>query len=139
MGILWNWGPLILWVLAIYWMSDQPVVPHPGRRIGIADDVTDYGGHILTFALLAFLAWRAWRMPSWPVHGLSPMSALHLASLFAVLYAASDEVHQHFVPGRTASARDWLADVAGILAASMLIAWYQSRRKHHQHIPVPGA
>jgi hypothetical protein len=138
-GILWNWGPLILWVLAIYWMSDQAVVPHPGRRIGIADDVTDYGGHILTFALLAFLAWRALRMPSLPLRGLYPMSLPWLGGLFAMLYAASDEVHQHFVPGRTASARDWLADVAGILIASMLIAWYQSHKKRDQCVLLPGA
>jgi hypothetical protein len=129
MGILWNWGPLVLWVLAIYWMSDQPVVPHPGRRIGIADDVTDYGGHILTFALLAVLAWRVLRMPSALLQGLSATSRPWLAGLFAVLYAAADEVHQHFVPGRTASGRDWLADVVGIVFACMFIAWYVRHNK----------
>ena len=69
-GILWNWGPLLLWALAIYWMSNQAVVPHPGRRIGIADDVTDYGGHIVSFGLLALLAWRVVRMRPWSLRAM---------------------------------------------------------------------
>jgi len=34
---------------------------------------------------------------------------------FFSVYAASDEVHQSFVPGREMSILDWLADAAGIL------------------------
>lgn len=42
-----------------------------------------------------------------------------LASLgFSLAYAASDEVHQSFVPGREMSFMDWLADAVGILISS---------------------
>ncbi len=42
-----------------------------------------------------------------------------LASLvFSLAYAASDEVHQSFVPGREMSLMDWVADAVGILISS---------------------
>lgn len=37
---------------------------------------------------------------------------------FSLAYAASDEVHQSFVPGRETSVMDWVADAAGILISS---------------------
>jgi len=126
---LWNWAPFVLWLLVIYWMSDQPVVPHPGRRIGITDDITDYGGHMLTFALLALLAWRVARTKPLFLRDHPRLVSPWLAGLFAMLYAATDEIHQYFVPGRTASVRDWLADVAGILIACLLMAWYERRKR----------
>jgi len=37
------------------------------------------------------------------------------------LYGAIDEFHQYFVPGRTTSLKDWLADViGGCLACSIV-------------------
>ncbi|MCS7177071.1 MAG: VanZ family protein [Candidatus Kapabacteria bacterium] len=41
--------------------------------------------------------------------------------LLGALYAASDELHQLFVPNRVADFRDWLADVVGI-GVSLLIS-----------------
>jgi len=37
-----------------------------------------------------------------------------LPFLFCILYAALDEVHQYFVPGRQASLRDLACDAVGI-------------------------
>lgn len=34
--------------------------------------------------------------------------------LIAAIFAASDEIHQSFVPGRSADILDWLADVVGV-------------------------
>ena len=45
-----------------------------------------------------------------------------LSLLIAGLYGVSDEVHQHFVPGRSASAWDALADVLG--AGIVCGMWY---------------
>jgi len=36
-----------------------------------------------------------------------------LSALSATLYGISDEIHQHFVPSRTADIADMIADVAG--------------------------
>lgn len=38
----------------------------------------------------------------------------------AGLFALSDEMHQYFVPGRSAEIADWLADMAGIILAWLL-------------------
>jgi VanZ family protein len=46
-----------------------------------------------------------------------PPAAMWLALAISVLCAIVDEVHQSFVPGRTASERDVLLDSAGALAA----------------------
>jgi VanZ family protein len=46
------------------------------------------------------------------------------AVLLVVLYGASDEVHQMFVPGRTAALDDLLADTIGAcVGASLCWAW----------------
>ena len=47
--------------------------------------------------------------------------AVPAAGLFAALYAALDEYHQVFVPGRWASWRDWVADTCGILIVAALL------------------
>ena len=36
------------------------------------------------------------------------------------LYAASDEIHQHFIPGRTADIYDWVADILGVMLSYII-------------------
>ncbi|MBN1400110.1 MAG: VanZ family protein, partial [Anaerolineae bacterium] len=58
------------------------------------------------------------------------------AGLWALIYALLDEAHQRFVPGRWSSWRDWLADLAGILIAMiLLVTWirYESAIKGWWH------
>jgi VanZ family protein len=45
---------------------------------------------------------------------------LLITLLIGALYAASDEIHQHFVPGRTMDIFDWIADFTGILLSLLL-------------------
>jgi VanZ family protein len=48
-----------------------------------------------------------------------------LASIFfGILYAVSDEIHQIFVPNRSASFYDLIADFVGLLIAQFLIILY---------------
>lgn len=69
--------------------------------------------HMAEYALFAVLAWRAIRQPQkndsrpwrWDEYGLA------LTIVFA--YAASDEFHQVFVPGRTGQVSDVMVDVGG--------------------------
>jgi hypothetical protein len=131
--LFFDWLPLLLWLIWIFWLSAQPKLPHPVRKMGISDYLFDYSAHVFTFAIVTLLAWRvAWARPA-----LLPSAAVSLpwlsAGLFATFYAASDELHQAFVRGRTASLMDWLADVAGILVMiGVLLAWkrYGARKRH---------
>ncbi|TAN62501.1 VanZ family protein, partial [bacterium] len=43
------------------------------------------------------------------------------AFIIAVIYAASDEFHQSFIPGRNADALDWMADSFGAALGSLTI------------------
>lgn len=125
LDIFWRWLPLICWMGLIYYLSNQPKLPHPARKLGITDYVFDYGAHAFFFGTLTILAWRVLRIPrrSWP-EWLSNQ-AIRWAALGAMLYAASDELHQIFVPGRWAKLTDFLADCVGIAAAMGCLALWR--------------
>lgn len=71
--------------------------------------------HAAEFAGLAYLAARATG---------SPLTGF----LVAAVWGAVDEVHQSFVPLRTATMGDWLADLAGGAAAAVWCARAARRR-----------
>ena len=72
--------------------------------------------HVIEYSMLGFLMVRAFfslRRPSSRV-------VLFIISLgITVLFAFSDELHQFFVPGRTASLADVMADGLGALAGTL--------------------
>jgi VanZ family protein len=59
------------------------------------------------YAVLAFLCWRALAAR------LSVRRRVLCVVAGASLFGALDEVHQRFIPGRTADPRDWTADTLG--------------------------
>jgi VanZ family protein len=49
----------------------------------------------------------------------------HLFSIFfGVIYALSDEIHQSFVPGRSADIFDFIADCIGVVMIQVIIWFY---------------
>ena len=80
------------------------------------------GGHLTEFAILALLLWRAIRQPRpgefrpWR----RDQAGLALASTW--LLAAGDEIHQVFVPSRTAQVSDVFIDTAGG-AIGLIVLW----------------
>ena len=81
------------------------------------DFLVKKGGHATGYALLALANMRAlgWDRKRW-----------HLAWLLAVIYSATDEFHQSFVPGRTPALMDVGIDAFG--AAVGLLLWRISQR-----------
>ncbi len=55
--------------------------------------------------------------------------AIPASLLIGTLYGATDELHQSFVPYRTPSEMDLLADFLGLLCAQIIIALYTGMRK----------
>ena len=45
--------------------------------------------------------------------------------IFGVIYAAVDEIHQSFIPGRDCSAGDLIADITGLAIGLILYLWYR--------------
>lgn len=89
---------------AIFYVSSRPQVPIP---LG-----ADKPWHAIAYFGFAVVAVRA-------VAGGLPRRVdgriAGLAIAIAVAYAVTDEVHQLFVPGRSADVADWIADTAGAL------------------------
>ena len=52
-----------------------------------------------------------------------------VAATLSILYGASDEWHQTFVPGRFATLADWVADVLGSIAGVLAVYLYYKKRR----------
>lgn len=74
--------------------------------------------HLTEYAILGFLAARAFRTS--PRKAISSRWFL-ISAMLVVTFALVDEYHQSFVATRTASIFDSLIDIAGGLAALILI------------------
>jgi hypothetical protein len=78
------WAPVVVWAAVIFAFSS---IPSLGTGLGTWDLVLRKLAHLTEYAILGALLVRALARPS-------------LAILLGALYAASDELHQHFVRGR---------------------------------------
>jgi VanZ family protein len=127
--------PLLAWMAFIFGMSTR--IGSSESTAGLFDAVAGWllpalapsgrhlvyflwrkSGHVTEYAILAVLALRAVRQdqPAWE------WRAAGTAVLLCILYAASDEWHQSFVPSRTSDWHDVLIDTGGILLG-IGIAW----------------
>jgi VanZ family protein len=79
-------------------------------------------GHLTEYAVLGLLLWRAIRQPRKNRPQPWRWSQAGLAVSLVLLYSASDEIHQAFVPTRTAHATDVLIDTSGA-AIGLLLLW----------------
>jgi VanZ family protein len=98
------WAPALLWAGGIFTLSS---IPSLSTGLGVWDTILRKGAHMTEYAILVLLLLRA-------VGRDLPAFLLGLA------YAASDELHQHFVRGRHASPIDVAVDAAG-LALGLLV------------------
>lgn len=71
------------------------------------------------YAILYFLLYWAWSDTIGGAHKKS----MFYAFLCSFLYAISDEFHQSFIPGRSASLSDVWVDTSGSLLALLLSIW----------------
>ena len=92
------WAPVVLWAAIIFAFSS---VPDLGTGLGTWDLVLRKIAHACEFAVLGALLLRALRDE-------------RAALAAGVAYAVSDELHQHFVPGRVGSPLDVLIDSVGV-------------------------
>ena len=86
--------------------------------------------HLTEYAVLALVFWRAVRKPIKNDPRPWNWREGRFAMLLVILYAASDEFHQLFVPGRDAAVRDVFIDTVGG-AAGLLALWTLGRWRKH--------
>ena len=119
-------GPIISWIAwmaILFVLSAQERPPQPDLGFSWGDKVQ----HAVVYALLAYLTFRAAAVM--PRLRRSPALLFTFTLAWSALYALSDEWHQSFVPGRNASAFDWLADVLGAAIALAAVSWLRRRRE----------
>jgi hypothetical protein len=112
--------PLALrWLPALAWVAWISYLSHQSTPLGGATGDADLSwGHVVLFGVLALLLF--WALlgissgPMWLVGGI--------AFALTVLCGAGDEIHQGFVPGRSASEADLGLDALGGLLAVLAAA-----------------
>lgn len=91
--------PVAIWSLLIFLGSSVPgAVVSPNETVNF---LAHKAAHLFEYAVLAILSYRASR-------------SFTLAFVYPLLFAATDEFHQSFVPGRSARIQDWLIDALAI-------------------------
>jgi VanZ family protein len=106
------WFPIIVYCLLIYSQSSHPS-PQSLPDWPFIDKLLHFAG----YALLGALFLRAFNTT--PIkHHLKLV--LILSVLLSALYGISDEIHQSFVPFRTADVLDALSDILGSIAGVYL-------------------
>ncbi|HXX34855.1 MAG TPA: VanZ family protein [Thermodesulfobacteriota bacterium] len=138
------WFPVILWMCFIFWMSTETfssestfswteilmrfLLPKiSSQEVLFINAFIRKAAHVTEYFVLGLLMFRAFR-------GRSVSSWKWRWSFFAlivvVLWATGDELHQSFVPNRTASAVDVAIDTAGgILAQCLAFLWHRGWKK----------
>lgn len=99
------WFPILLYCILIFLQSS-----HPSPDIAPHWPFFDKVLHFFAYALLGALFLRAFNTTR--MNHLLKLTIL-LSILLSSLYGISDEIHQSFVPYRTADAVDALADILG--------------------------
>lgn len=82
--------------------------------------------HFVEYAILGGLLALAFAKA--PPRGFPAKWGWGAAALIAILYGASDEWHQTFVPGRLATIADWVADLLGSIAGVLSVYFYNRRK-----------
>jgi len=103
--------PLLAYCVLIFALSAQSkAISAPGIPSG------DQLLHVIQYSILGFLMARA----IFSVHPPRSKGVLLVVSIIlSMLFAFSDEIHQYFVPGRTWSVADVMADGVGALVGTM--------------------
>lgn len=122
------WLPVVLWAALIFHLSSQsePPQPAPVSQVPGWSSIAHFGLYLVLGALL-YRAFRGRdRTPSPAAAGRAGL-VLHpivCTVIVGVLYGATDEIHQYFVPQRQTDIFDWLVDVCGTMAGALLpVGW----------------
>lgn len=125
-AVAWLWLPVVAWMAAIFVASSQQDLPTPQSYS--LDFILKKTGHVLEYGFLGLLTWRACRGSLGQGRGEDYKRTLVLTAAICGLYAATDELHQLFVPTRHGTLRDFLIDLAAIMAAVALVELWRRRR-----------
>lgn len=140
-NLIYRWLAVIVWMVIIYILSDQPASISDELSVGIIDRVFSIFGinislnqdllqlfnyiirksaHFVTFFTLGILLCHA-------IIKKAIVKEYLIVVGIAFLYAVFDEVHQLFVVGRSGQISDVVIDFAGVLLAVLIYYLYDSK------------
>lgn len=124
-----SWIAVVLWMMLIFYFSQQPVHISNGLSTTITEQLIETvqliapieevhvdtinhfvrkNAHFFIYFFLGIFALAALR-----ISGVKRVHSIWLSLGFCIIYAISDEFHQLFVQGRGAQVKDILIDCAG--------------------------
>ena len=103
--------PAVLMACAIFYVSSLSKIDLPLEQISF-NDLIFHGAAYFFLGVTLMLAAFPWHRSFHP-----PWKTMLWLCAIGILYGLSDEIHQSFVPNRTCSTSDFLADASGILLA----------------------
>lgn len=132
------WALVLAWMGVIAYLSHQPVDESNELSFGVAavairavaqvapeaavvinprrmNHIVRKGAHVIAYMVLGFLVLNAQH-----VSGATGIRSLATTMLICVLFAASDEWHQTFVPGRGGQVSDVVLDAVGAAVGIVL-------------------
>jgi hypothetical protein len=123
MNRLWNsavmrWAVTLVWMGWIFFLSAQSKLPDLGLG---PTEMRSVAGHLVVYGVLALLLQRT-------LEGTKVRRPALWAFVIAVLYGFSDELHQHFVPGRTPTFFDLATDAVAAVVVLGILRWRRARR-----------
>ena len=123
---LWYWLPAILWMALIFALSTR-------QNVSVSEEfVIDFlvlkSLHMVFYSILYFLLFRA--LYSQKKKQSSTEDVLMKTALVAIVYAATDELHQMFVPTRTGRLQDVVIDSIAIFLMYSYIKYNFRKLKH---------
>lgn len=140
------WVPVLIWMALIFTASqDNESYQHssriiapllhwlfpsmPNARVDLLVFIARKCAHLTEYAILGLLVWRAVRKPSKSKRRPWSWNEAGFAVLFVALYAASDEIHQLFIPTRYATVHDVIIDTTGAMLGLFLLWGFGHWRK----------
>lgn len=116
--LLNRWLPPAVWMLLIFFLSSQSHLPGPA---GVAPNFLAHKiMHLFVYAVLYALLYRA-------VNYMQKKKTIKdwiVPFIFTTIYAATDEIHQGYVPGRTPAFHDIGYDILGASIAVLMLRQY---------------
>jgi len=117
-------GPALAWAILLFVLSSIPDLAFPVTVFSWDDKIH----HAAAYTPLGFLL-----LHSLVGKGVVGRRDFWLAILIGALYGVSDEIHQHFVPGRFMDWTDAAADTCGVMLGSWIFyKWRQHRFAQQQ-------
>ncbi|MCU0342891.1 MAG: VanZ family protein [Ignavibacterium sp.] len=116
--------PLIIYWIILFILTSLP------STMAIATDINDKLNHFGAYGLLSVLLYLNMHFQE-KIKILSRFPEAFTV-LIASVYGFLDEIHQMFVPGRSAEFLDWLADFLGSVTAVLITGYILRKFKQNE-------